>query len=87
MESPTPEELVRILRSELERTRGRDYARACLIEAGKVGWFYVCYPRRVGNRWESQPISKPMRRPQIIALIEQLKTEPSKRRAFWKGRY
>jgi hypothetical protein len=72
MDELSPDDLIAAYRYELQRVNGKEYALACLVEYRK-GWFYVHYPIKEGKDYRVSPVSKPIRRGELIRMIEELR--------------
>lgn len=69
-----PQELISLFWEEAARIYGDDYADHTICEyGGRGGWFYVSFPYQKGGRWVVNPLSKPMRRRELIALLDDLR--------------
>jgi hypothetical protein len=72
----TPDEIIAAYLAELERVHGKKFARAAIVEY-QGSWFYVSHPTLKGNRYVVNPLTRPLRRRQLLEMIDQLRGESS----------
>jgi hypothetical protein len=74
---PTPEEIIAAYLAELERIYGKKFAQAAIVEY-HGSWFYVSHPTRKGKEYKVNPLTRPLRRRQLLEMIDHLRSESSR---------